>query len=411
MLRSSLYIKGLFIIVGVLLSVVAVLFVQRAAERIRAREQRAVDLWVKSINYIIKTSSSETTELSFIFEGILSNIDFPAILTDRDGNVITAKNIAIDSTLTEAQQNAFLKSIVTKMDAKNPPIAITLGDTGESHEPHLVLQYVHYGESALVRQLRIAPFVAIVGAVAFALIGYVTFSNIRKHQESSVWVGMAKETAHQLGTPMSSMLGWIELLKLSRDDPDKQLQILTEMESDVSRLNRVATRFSKIGSKPNLKKENLYTVVKGVMDYHAKRISYLGTKTSIRFEMAGQGGFDAATLDVPMNKELFEWVLENIIKNAIDAVQAQGMDAKGLITASISQDAGFALVDISDNGKGIDSGIRNDIFRAGFTTKDRGWGLGLSLAKRITDEYHGGKLILKETKLGKGTTFRIKLKI
>ncbi|KER10511.1 MAG: hypothetical protein HY22_04725 [[Candidatus Thermochlorobacteriaceae] bacterium GBChlB] len=390
-MRSST-IKGIFFIIAVVGAIVTFFFTQLLIERVREQQRQKVDLWVKSLKLLTETEN--TGELSFIFTEIVSVIDFPAILSDANMQPVTWKNIAVDTTLTDAEQKAFLSRLITDMDEKHPPVAVKV-DT-------VVLQYIHYGDSDVVVALQIAPLVA-GGAVAlFILIAYLSFSAIRKTEASSIWVGMAKETAHQLGTPISSLIGWIELMKGASDNPERQAQVIFEMQTDVNRLNRVATRFSKIGSKETLAPENIAAVLEHTFDYYRQRLPQMGKTISL--DIKDTNG--STHLVAHINRELMEWVFENITKNGIDAIE--GHDGK--ITATILDDGEFISVDISDNGKGIEAKNRREIFRPGFSTKARGWGLGLTLAKRIVEDYHKGKLLLKETAVGKGTTFRIKLK-
>jgi signal transduction histidine kinase len=236
----------------------------------------------------------------------------------------------------------------------------------------------------------------------FILIGYLGFSYVKKGEHDSIWVGMSRETAHQLGTPLSSLMAWIEMLKYSSGDDPKRMEIVTDMENDLGRLQKVTDRFSKIGSKPSLKDENLGEVIGGAISYYRKRLpSKFGKEGSANIEIVLESGAD---IHARINKELFEWVIENLIKNALDA-----MEGKGRISFNISSEEGSVFIDVKDTGKGIDLRYKKDIFRPGYTTKARGWGLGLSLSKRIVENYHKGKLFIKESRVGKGTTFRIKL--
>ncbi len=390
-MRSST-IKGIFFIIAVVGAIVTFFFTQLLIERVREQQRQKVDLWVKSLKLLTETEN--TGELSFIFTEIVSVIDFPAILSDVNMQPVTWKNIAVDTTLTDAEQKAVLLRLIKDMDKKHPPVAVKADTT--------VLQYIHYGDSDVVVALQIAPLVA-GGAVAlFILIAYLSFSAIRKNEASSIWVGMAKETAHQLGTPISSLMGWIELMKASSDNPERQAQLIFEMQTDVNRLNRVATRFSKIGSKETLAPENIATVVEHIFEYYRQRLPQMGKTISL--DIKDTNG--STHLVAHINRELMEWVFENITKNGIDAIERHD----GKITAEVLDDGEFISVDISDNGKGIEARNRREIFRPGFSTKARGWGLGLTLAKRIVEDYHKGKLLLKDTAVGKGTTFRIKLK-
>lgn len=283
--------------------------------------------------------------------------------------------------------------MIVELDRENPPIPVTIQDS-------VVLNYVHYGESGLIKKLRWLPYVEIAVAGMFILIGYIGFSYIKRSEQSNIWVGMAKETAHQLGTPLSSLMGWIEMMKAIGDDDPGQVEAIAEIEHDVQRLQKVTERFSKIGSKPSLKEESLNDVVTSVAQYFIKRLPSRADIKNIDIKVEADSQVTA-----PVNRELFEWVIENLIKNALDAIE----DGVGVITISIERKGKTALVDVKDTGKGLDMRYKKDIFRPGYSTKKRGWGLGLSLSKRIIETYHKGRLFVKESKLGKGTTFRIKL--
>ncbi len=381
-------IKGFFIFSAALGAVIFFLFTQKVIESIRHQQKQKVDLWVKSLNLLVELENPQ--EISFIFNEIVTVIDFPVILTDAQMNPSTVRNISIDSSKGEAFIKDFLEKKRLELNAQYEPVAVKL-DT-------LVLQYVHYGDSDLVVMLRIAPILSSVAVGVFIMIAYISFSVIRRNEQSNLWVALSKETAHQLGTPISSLMGWIELLKTASDNPERQAQIIFEMQTDLKRLNRVATRFSKIGSKVSLKEENIGEVIDSMFNYYRSRIPQMGKSIELVLH-------DASDIFAPINRELFEWVIENIIKNGIDAIQGK----VGTISATLFTEGNFVVIDISDTGKGIESKYKNEIFKAGFTTKSRGWGLGLSLAKRIIEDYHKGKLLLKHSEVGKGTTFRIKL--
>lgn len=386
-MKDSL-IKGFLLFSAALGAIVFFLFTQKIIDAIREQQRQKVELWVKSLNLLMELENPQ--EISFIFNEIVTVIDFPAMLTDAQMNPSTIRNIKVDSSRGEAFVREFLEKKRSELDAEYEPVAVKL-DT-------MVLQYVHYGDSDLVKALRLAPILSSLAAGVFIVIAYFSFSAIRRNEQSLLWVALSKETAHQLGTPISSLMGWIELLKTASDNPEKQAQIIFEMQTDLKRLSRVATRFSKIGSKVHLKEESVGDVVASMFNYYRTRIPQMGKSIELVLN-------DAPDVRVPMNRELFEWVIENIVKNGIDAIQGK----TGAISATISEEGKFVCIDISDTGKGIESKHRKYIFKAGFTTKSRGWGLGLSLAKRIVEDYHKGKLLLKHSELGKGTTFRIKL--
>jgi hypothetical protein len=235
-------------------------------------------------------------------------------------------------------------------------------------------------------------------AAVFIFVAYVGFSYIKRTEQSNIWVGMARETAHQLGTPLSSMSGWLERAGTERTNPAMLMESLQEMEHDVERLNKVAARFSKIGSHPDFKDENLPEVIDGVIRYFNKRLPRSGKKVDLLILTPGE-------FRAKINRELFEWVVENLIKNALDAMEG----ASGSISFRIAQAQGKTTIDVTDTGKGIDPKFHREIFRPGFSTKKRGWGLGLSLSKRIIEDYHKGRLFVKQSSPGAGTTFRIRL--
>ncbi len=368
---------------------------QNLIDRLLDKEREVVDLYARSLEYLASDKSSNA-DISFVFNEIVRAIDFPMVLTDADNNPIrpiktSVRNIEIDTTKTPEEQESQLRTIIKGLDQQNPPIKVAIQDT-------IVLNYLHYGESEMISKIRRLPIIQFALAGIFILLAYVGFSYIKRNEQSNIWVGMSKETAHQLGTPLSSMMGWIELAKEHARDNPQLSETVGEMGNDIERLNKVAARFSKIGSKPDLKPENLTEVIQGVVDYIKKRIPKSGK--NIELKIITGGDFRAN-----INRELFEWVLENLMKNALDAME----QASGSITFRIEQSGRTTTIDVSDTGKGIDPKHHKDVFRPGYSTKKRGWGLGLSLSKRIIEEYHKGKLFVKQSSSGGGTTFRIKL--
>jgi len=392
---SSVKIKVGLLAIALTIAAGTLVYTQSIVHQLLQREARIAHLYARSLQYLASDQSS-SQDYSFIFDDVLSSIDFPMILTDSNNEPFlpydhSIRNIKLDTTLTLQQQHDYLVSLIKQMDKEYSPIKVSLGN--------VVLNYVHYGESGLVTQLRFVPYVEFGIATLFILIGYVAFSYIKRSEQSNIWVGMARETAHQLGTPLSSLMGWIELLKSDVDD-ERRAEIISDIENDLGRLNKVTLRFSKIGSLPELKASRVADIVGSVFEYFGKRIPQMGKKVTLT--LTGD-----TSLYAKFNAELFGWVLENIIKNALDAMEAK----EGKITINLSREDHYVAIDISDTGKGIDMKFRRDIFRPGYSTKKRGWGLGLSLAKRIIESYHNGQIYLKESKLGKGTTFRIRLKL
>ncbi len=363
--------------------------------RLEERQKRVADLYAKSLEYLANAPETMGGDYGFVFDEIIRAIDFPIILTDARNEPITPlqnayKNLEIDTTASPEAQRAVLITLLEEMDTRNTPITVAYQDT-------IILNYVHYDESTLVTQLRWLPYIEISVIGLFILIGYISFSYVKRNEQSNIWIGMARETAHQLGTPISSMMGWVELLKNSGLDP-ALTPTIRDMENDVQRLQKIADRFSKIGSKPDLKPENLTEIISRIIQYFERRIPQSGKRVQIRFDSPGP-------VTASINSELFEWVLENLIKNGLDAIE----NGAGTIMISLSESGGFVTIDIADTGKGIDALNKKDIFRPGFSTKTRGWGLGLSLSQRIVETYHKGRLFLKETNPGSGTTFRIRL--
>ena len=391
---SSVNLKVGLLVFALLIAAATLFYTQSIVHDLILREQRTAHLYAESLQYLASDQST-SQDYSFIFDDVLGSIDFPMILTDNHNEPFlpysrSIRNVPLDTTMSLKQQHEYLVKLVRQMDDQYPPIKVSLGN--------VVLNYVHYGESGLVTQLRFVPYVEFGIAGLFILIGYIAFSYIKRSEQSNIWVGMARETAHQLGTPLSSLMGWMELLK-SDIDNNRKAEIIGDIEQDVGRLNKVTMRFSKIGSLPELRKLRVSDVVENVFAYFSKRIPQTGKK--VELQISGD-----TSLCARINSELFEWVLENLIKNALDAME----DKEGRITVNLSKEDRYVAIDISDTGKGIDMKFRRDIFRPGYTTKKRGWGLGLSLAKRIIEVYHDGQISLRDSKSGKGSTFRIRLR-
>ena len=380
---------------ALLIAAGTLLYTQSIVRDLIKREKRTAHLYAESLQYLANDQST-SQDYSFIFDDVLSSIDFPMILTDNRNEPYipysrNIRNVDLDTSMSLQRQHDYLVKLIKNMDVQYTPIKVSLGN--------VVLSYVHYGESGLVTQLRFVPYVEFGIAGLFILIGYIAFSYIKRSEQSNIWVGMARETAHQLGTPLSSLMGWLELLKTDVDD-NRRAEIIADIGQDLSRLNKVTMRFSKIGSLPELQVLRVSDVVENVFAYFSKRIPQTGKK--VELSISGEN-----SLCAKMNSELFEWVLENLIKNALDAME----DKQGRIVVNISREDKHVVVDVSDTGKGIDMKFRRDIFRPGYSTKKRGWGLGLSLAKRIIESYHDGQISLRDSKAGKGSTFRIRLKL
>ena len=312
---------------------------------------------------------------------ITTNKNIPLILVDAEGNIESFQNL--DSN--KSQDPLYIKRQLEKMKSENRPIEISYKGKNK--------QFIYYRNSDLLNRLTYYPVALILILFLFLSVIYLFYSSNKASETNKLWTGMAKETAHQIGTPLSSLLGWIAILKMEKVNDS----YISEIEKDVARLNTIANRFSKIGSKPELKEENIVGITKQTFEYLASRSS-----KQIRFSFAAS----KEQIPVQINTELFGWVIENLIKNAIDAMQREG-----ILTVHIENSAKKVKITISDTGKGMPKKLFQQIFNPGFTTKKRGWGLGLSLSKRIIEDYHKGKIAVQKSEIGKGTTFEILLNI
>lgn len=392
---NSSRIKVILIVIAVLIALGTLVYTQNLVLRLQEREKETVELYAKSLQFLAD-SDAQDGDYTFILDNVIQRINFPLMLTDPNdkvtlGSTSNVRNLEVDTTLSPEELEKFYSEKVQELKKEHSPIIVTFSDS-------LILAKIYYGDSNLVRNLRFYPYLQIFFAVAFLLIAYLSFNYMKKTEQSNIWVGMSKETAHQLGTPISSLMGWNELLKLNYKDHQKVLDLTDEMMNDLTRLNKIANRFSKIGSKPELKPKNIYDVVFRVIEYFKKRLPQTGKDVNIILK----GETD---ITIPLNAELFEWVVENLIKNALDAIEV----SKGNIVFEIITGHKYVEIDVTDNGKGVDLNRRKDIFRPGYSTKRRGWGLGLSLSKRIVEEYHKGKIFVKDSVINEGTTFKILL--
>lgn len=393
---ASLNFKIALLIIAILLAGGTLFYTLDLVTKLQKKERQIVQLYAKGIEYVANTSASDM-DITFLFDNIIKPIDFPLILTDPENNVdlnnnIDVRNIEYDTTLSKDQLQEFFKQKIAKMDEDHNPILVTYADS-------IVLKKIHYGDSSLINQLKFYPYLQIGIAALFIIVGYVGFSNIKRSEQSNIWVGMAKETAHQFGTPISSLMGWLEMLKINYKDPDKVLDVAEEIGNDVEKLNKITYRFSKIGAIPEIKPMVVFEEVKKVTDYYQRRIPQIGKGVELTAEGDQQVCAD-------LNSELFEWVIENLIKNSLDAIDHKN----GKINVLVSSVKNKVEIEVKDNGKGIDLKRRKDVFRPGYSTKRRGWGLGLSLSKRIIEVYHNGKIFVKSSVQGEGTTFKIVLK-
>ena len=389
-------IKLILMLVAILIVFAVVIYTRIIVDELIQREQKSIKLYTD----IFKRTTDPDANLEDLYvliEKISPTLSFPIITTDENNVPIYpyeqwTLNINIDTTQNIQEQKNFLLNYINKMQSDYEPIIVSDSD-GK------ILLKFFYTHSELIDNLEMFPIIEFFVIAIFIIIGYIAFSNIRKSEESKVWVGMAKEAAHQLGTPISSLLAWIEIMKYKRGQPEKLNETLDEMQKDVERLNMIATRFSKIGSLPERKRVNISEILENVCNYFEKRMPHLGKK--IRIERKFQ-----KNLYSDLNAELFQWVIENLLKNSAEAIDSKN----GLVSIELAElTRNKIFITVSDNGKGMTLKQRRKIFFPGFTTKKRGWGLGLTLSKRIIEEYHNGKIFVKESSLGKGTTFQIEL--
>ena len=358
-------------------------FTNNLVKKLASQERDKIATWANATRQI--ASSDGDNDINFIYEIIQGNTTIPVILTDEKGEVIGSRNL--DSTYNIVTDRKIEKKI-EDMKAQNEPIEVLLEDGKKN--------IIYYENSMLLSQLKVYPYFQLGVIGLFLVMSYFAFSYSRTSEQNKVWAGMSKETAHQLGTPISSLIGWVDYLKESENNVPQK--VLDEIDHDMQRLSLITERFSKIGSEPTLVSYNLYDVLE-------ESVSYINNRTSIKVDISLKNEELFKKVSVNVNKPLFAWVVENLCKNAVDA-----MDGEGQIYFEIDQILANSVVfDVVDNGKGIAANKFKTIFKPGYTTKKRGWGLGLSLVKRIIENYHNGKIYVKSSDLGKGTRFRIEL--
>ncbi len=386
--QDNTKLKWIMLIVSVIISGGSIYYTNILVDDLMEREKQQVQLFAKALEYI------NTSEGNIVFvtdEIIFKNKSIPVIWITNNKEYQYA-NIDIDESLSKEKKDAFLKREVEQMKKSFNPIEMTFVNEVGAVES---LGYVYYKNSKLLMQLIAFPYIQLSVLAIFAFISYMAFNYSRTAEQNQVWVGLAKETAHQLGTPLSSLMAWVEVL---RDDPEiKKKGIVDELDKDIKKLTVVTERFSSIGSTPVLKDVNIHQLVNNVVGYLQPRVS-----SKINFEVYTLSETILAKVHAP----LFEWVLENVCKNAIDAMGNTGTIAIKILRGGDRR----VLIDISDTGKGIPKALIQNVFKPGFTTKKRGWGLGLALAKRIIEMYHEGKIFVKTSDENLGTTFRIELK-
>ncbi len=413
--RINIVLIGLLILLGI----GSFAYNQYLINRILTQERSSVELWAKAIEYtsnpiqeeisqnLLKTSNylrentsvpdsiivlideaeADRTSQTFVTQEIVlseERFQVPRIIVDERREIIFSNHV--DGEVTQ--------DLVERFGRMHDPIEIKLGD-----EQYSQTQYVYYGESPTVQYLRYFPYIQLSLLALLLGIGYVSYRAIAKSEQSNLWVGMTKEAAHQLGTPLSSLYGWVELLRDEKDDDFTQ-RICNELEDDISRLQGVAERFNKIGSEPELNLQKLEPILNEVVNYMEQRLPQMGKNVEVLRNLD-------TDIEAKVNSDLFQWAMENIIKNAMDAIKST---KKAYVSVRLHRVENEIFVDIKDSGVGIEKKYHNEIFKPGYSTKKRGWGLGLSLTKRIIEEYHNGKLIIHRSELGAGTTMRIILK-
>lgn len=373
--------KIVLILSALIIVTASLIYTDNLASKLATEEKQKVVQIADVYHYI--ATATDITDYGFLVDLIRANNTVPIISTDNSGHIVAHLNL--DSAKVAADSLYLPKKLLEMKDFAEP-IKLEISEG--------VFQYVYYKHSILYQQLLYFPYVQLLIIAAFLIVAYTLFNTARKSEQNRVWVGMAKETAHQLGTPISSLVAWVEYLENSPAMEGKH-QVVEEMGKDVQRLELIADRFSKVGSQPDLADINLITELNHSIDYIKRRSS---KKVTFNFI------YPAPELPVKMNVILFNWVIENLLKNALDAI-----DGIGDIKVEVTEDHNYAIIDVTDSGKGIARSKHKTVFEPGYSTKKRGWGLGLTLAKRITESYHKGKIFVKQSAPGKGTTFRIML--
>ena len=372
------YLRYVFIFSATVIAIASV-FVSDLLIKDLAREEREkMEVWSEATR--VMTSENPSLNMKLILKIIQGNTSIPVILCNDADSILSYNNIE----LPEKDIDSFMRRKVHELKGKNPPIEIDLEDG--------VKQYLYYDDSTILKRLLVYPYVQLAVVFVFISIAFLALSSTKRAEQNKVWIGLSKETAHQLGTPISSLIAWMEYLRMKEVDP----ALLDEMGKDVKRLETIAERFSKIGSDPASESIDICEAVRTALSYMETRIS---KKISIVANYPDHPVF------VWMNSSLFAWVVENLVKNAVDAMEGQGR-----IVFNVEDRGRMVRIDVSDTGKGIPKSRYKTVFSPGYTTKNRGWGLGLSLVKRIIESYKGAKIYVKSSELGKGTTFRIELR-
>jgi len=380
--KYKIRLKYILLIIAVIIGVSSLLYTNRLVKELKLEEKKKVELWAEATQQLIELDLNDTvTNINFLVKVIENNSTVPVILMNEKGDTTTTRNLRSK----RLKNPKYLARQVEIMKKEHDPIEIVLGNDEKN--------YIYYKDSLILTKLAYFPYVQLGVIILFILVAYLAFSSSRKFEQNQVWVGLTKETAHQLGTPTSSLMGWVNVLKMKNVDP----QLVNDFEQDVVRLEKITERFSKVGSKPILTSTNVIPVIINGINYIKSRSS-----SKIRFNI---GFSEADNIKIPLNIPLFEWVIENLSKNAIDA-----MKGEGTFEIKLTDNTQVIFIDFIDTGKGLHKSMFKTIFKPGFTSKERGWGLGLSLSKRIIEMYHDGKIFVLQSEVNKGTAIRIVLK-
>ncbi len=374
---SRQWLKFVFIFTAILIAIASLVVSDMLIKDLAQEERQKMEVWAEATR--LTASKNTAVDLSLVLKILEGNTTIPVVLCNDKDSIMFVKNISFPENGVEE----FKKAKVKELKSKNT-IVIDMEDG--------VFQYVYYDDSVILKRLLIYPYVQLTVVFVFIVIAFLALASTKKAEQNKVWVGLSKETAHQLGTPISSLIAWVEYLRTKDMDPF----LLNEMEKDVARLETIAERFSKIGSNPDPVPVDINNSIYSALSYMSTRIS---SKVKIYTHLIDE------PVPVLMNDSLFAWVIENLTKNAVDAMEGQGE-----ITFQVEERDKVVRIDVTDTGKGIAKSKFKTVFNPGYTTKKRGWGLGLSLVKRIIESYHGGKIFVKSSEVGKGTTFRIELR-
>ena len=382
MLQPWMNWRTLLALVAVAIVTASIFYSRYLSREIASDERKKVEAWAEAQQFIARAGPDQ--DISLATQIMAGQGRIPVIETNERDSITNYHNLDSGKV---ARSPDYLARKLREFRARNKPIVTYLSNDARSFNRY------YYGDSSLLTQVTFFPLVQLLIVALFILFTLITLSARHRSAQNQLWAGMAKETAHQLGTPLSALEGWVEMLKENPSD----VSMLQEMGKDIQRLKLVSDRFSKIGSQPKLEEHNLVDILRGAVDYMKKRAP---SRVAFQLDTGGQ-----ETVTTFVSPPLFEWVVENILKNALDA-----MEGKGKITVQLRQGPKQVFVDITDTGKGISTANLANVFKAGFTTKKRGWGLGLTLSRRIIEQYHGGELFVRQSEPGKGTTFRIALK-